>query len=165
MLTAWSRQSRRKSPANMTNRRRPNDGSGLVKGLLKRPALQPGCVDGTHRSPVMFYTQVFALYEHLRRHVLHTGGGRGPHKERQFGGRVLDFTYTLRVVFYNRGDRPDSGELPIREYLRPVSSHPFPSHHVSSCSFRHRWDLAQVLRSSWSMEATQSYPNLLSEKQ
>jgi hypothetical protein len=61
----------------MTNRRRPNDGLGLVKGLLKRLALQPGCVDGTHRSPVMFYTKVFALCEHLGRHVLHTGGGRG----------------------------------------------------------------------------------------
>jgi hypothetical protein len=68
----------------MTNRSRPNDGSGLVKGLLRTPALQPRCVDGTHRSPVMFYTQVFALCEHLGRHVLHTGGEPGS-RERQFG--------------------------------------------------------------------------------
>ena len=88
----------------MTNRRRPNDGSGLVKGLLKRPALQPGCVDGTHRSSVMFYTHVFALYEHFGRHVLHTGGGAGSRKSVSSAVRVLDFTYTLRVVFYNRGD-------------------------------------------------------------
>jgi hypothetical protein len=74
----------------MTNRRRPNDGSGLVKGLLKRPALQPGCVYGTHRSPVMVYTQVFALYEHFRRHVLHTGGGRGS-RERQSGCQGVGF--------------------------------------------------------------------------
>src|SRR2546422_9378996 len=91
MLTAWSTQSRRKSPANMTNRRRPNDGSGLVKGLPKRPALQAGCVYGTHRSPVMVYTQVFALYEHFGRHVLHTGGGPGTHGERRFGSQGVGF--------------------------------------------------------------------------
>jgi len=89
----------------MTNRKRPNDGSGLVKGLLK-PALQPGCVDGTHRSPVMFYTQVFASYERLSRHALRTGGDGCPFRERLASPvRVLDFTYTLGVVFYNRGDQ------------------------------------------------------------
>jgi hypothetical protein len=62
--------------------------------------------------PVMFYTQVFALHEHLGRHVLHTGGELGSHEERQFA-RVLDFTYTLRVVFYNRGDQ--SGFLRVRK--------------------------------------------------
>jgi len=53
----------------------------------------------------MFYTQVFALYEQFGRHVLHTGGEPGSHEEGQLGGHVLDFTYTLRVVFYNRGDQ------------------------------------------------------------
>src|SRR5260370_42280121 len=71
MLTVWSRQSRRKRPANMNNRRRPNDGSGLVEGLLKRPAVQQGCVYGTHRSPC---------------DVLHTG--------------CSHYTYTLGVTFY-----------------------------------------------------------------
>ncbi len=88
----------------MTNRRRSNDGSGLVKGLLKRPALQPGCVDGTHRSPC---------------YVLHTGvrimrtpwasrftyrWGPGSRESVSSAVRVWDFTYTLGVVFYNRGD-------------------------------------------------------------
>jgi hypothetical protein len=89
----------------MTNGRRPNDGSGLVKGLVKRPALQPGRVDGTHRSPVMFYTQVFALYEHLGRHVLHTSGDPALARAQFRAVRVLDFTYTFGVVFYNRGDQ------------------------------------------------------------
>src|SRR5260370_42383715 len=71
MLTVWSRQSRRKRPANMNNRRRPNDGSGLVEGLLKRPAVQQGCVYGTYRSPC---------------DVLHTG--------------CSHYTYTLGVTFY-----------------------------------------------------------------
>jgi hypothetical protein len=55
--------------------------------------------------PVMFYTQVFALYEHFGCHVLHTGGGSSSRESVSSAVRVLDFTYTLRVVFYNRGDR------------------------------------------------------------
>ncbi len=55
--------------------------------------------------PVMVYTQVFALCEHLRRHVLHTGGGPDSRKSLSSAVRVLDFTCTLGVVFYNRGDQ------------------------------------------------------------
>jgi len=53
----------------------------------------------------MFYTQVFALYEHFGRHVLHTGGEPGSLESVSSAVRVLDFTYTLGVVFYNRGDQ------------------------------------------------------------
>lgn len=52
----------------------------------------------------MFYTQVFALYEHLARHVLLTGGGPALDKASIPAVRVLDFTCTFGVVFYNRGD-------------------------------------------------------------
>lgn len=55
--------------------------------------------------PGMFYTQVFALCGHLGRHVLHTGGEPGSRESVSSAVRVLDFTYTLRVVFYNRGDQ------------------------------------------------------------
>lgn len=82
--------------------------------------------------PVMFYTQVFALYEHLRRHVLHTGGDPALARASVRLFRVLDFTCTFGVVFYNRGDRADSLEHVIRGYLRPVSCYSFPFHQVSS---------------------------------
>lgn len=53
----------------------------------------------------MFYTQVFALYEHSRRNVLQTGGGSSSRESVSSAVRVLDFTYTFGVVFYNRGDQ------------------------------------------------------------
>jgi hypothetical protein len=69
------------------------------------PGWSVGGVFMVHTDPpVMFYTQVFALYEHPLRHVLHTGGGSRLWINLSPGCRVLDFTYTLRVVFYNRGD-------------------------------------------------------------
>lgn len=58
--------------------------------------------------PVMFCTQVFALYEHLRRHVLHTGGRTGSRESVSSAVRVLDFTCIFDVVFYNRGDLGES---------------------------------------------------------
>jgi hypothetical protein len=63
--------------------------------------------------PVMFYTQVFALYEHSRRNVLQTGGESSSRESVSSAVRVLDFTYTLGVVFYNRGDQ--SGFLRVRK--------------------------------------------------
>ena len=55
--------------------------------------------------PLMVYTQVFA-YEHFGRHVLHAA--RDPAVASVSSAvRVLDFTYTLSVVFYNRGDRTE----------------------------------------------------------
>ena len=114
----------------------------------------------------MFYTQVFALYEHLGRHVLHTGGDPPLAKSVSSAVRVLDFTYTLGVVFYNRGDQ--AGLLRVRETPSQAPSgfsRSVPSHTVRSRSFREHSHVAQGLRCSRSMEATQSYPNLLSEKQ
>ncbi len=79
--------------------------------------------------------------------------------------RVLDFTYTLSVVFYNRGDQLDFKSSQNLSQALPVFSRSVPYHTVRSRSFRERSDVAQVLRYRRSMEATQSYPNLLSEKQ
>jgi hypothetical protein len=55
--------------------------------------------------PVMFYTQVFALYEHFERHVLHSGGRAGSYKSfnsEQSGCWILHTLYvwcfTTRVI-------------------------------------------------------------------
>jgi hypothetical protein len=56
--------------------------------------------------PVLFYTQVFASYERLSGHALRTGGDGCPFREGLAPAvTVLDFTYTLGVVFYNRDDQ------------------------------------------------------------
>jgi hypothetical protein len=46
--------------------------------------------------------------------------------------RVLDFTYTLRVVFYNRGDQPGALRMPNPSQTLPGFSRSVPSHTVSS---------------------------------
>ena len=76
----------------------------LVKDHLERPGLEPGVCMVHTDPPVMVYTQMFALYEHVRRHVLHRGGGPALDKASIPAVRVLDFTCIFGVVFYNRGD-------------------------------------------------------------
>ena len=72
----------------MTNRRRPNDGSELVKGLLKRQALQLGCVYGTHRSPCDVLHTGCSHYTYTLGVTFYIQVGGGPSREPQFDCRI-----------------------------------------------------------------------------
>ncbi len=83
----------------------------------------------------MVYTQVFALYEHFGRHVLHTGGNLTLTKSIGSDVRVLDFTCTFDVVFYNRGDQSAFGEFANPSQILPVfpiQSQPVPAFPIRS---------------------------------
>ncbi len=51
---------------------------------------------------------------------MHPQVGKAAHMRVSAGARVLDFTYTFGVVFYNRGDLTGPEELPNPSQALPV---------------------------------------------
>lgn len=79
--------------------------------------------------------------------------------------RVSDFTYVLHVAFYNFRDLAG---VSYSWNLQTQSLIAFPSRDIRCDLFRFSTSgrvVAQSLRCTRNMDATQSYPNLLSEKQ
>jgi len=149
----------------MANRRRPNDGLGVGRRATKETGASAGvCV---------WYTQIPLLC---------------------FTHRCSHYTNTLGVTFYGRVGDPALARASVRQsgcwilhtlyvwcfttgvinlvsessQTRARSFRFFPFSHIQYRPFPsvpRALSVAQVLRSSRIMEATQGYPNLLSEKQ
>jgi hypothetical protein len=119
----------------MTNRRRPNDGSGLVKALLKRPALQPGVLM-VHTDPLLCFTHRCSHYANTLGVTFYIQVGSRLWIRSQSGLSGCWILHTLLVWCFTTGvinlasessqDRPNV--LPVF----PIQSHPVPAFPIPS---------------------------------